>query len=184
MYVTPVRPQVPPHVDVRKVKRSRRRIRPRTYYRFWSRYSYQERRFHAEHLLRGWRYPAMDRTRSAERRGLHQGCGHFLFCDANDRGTSPPRAYTILPLAYDRPRLSQVFTDSVLFGGSGIMVVVDIMQGRRPPRPEHPAVTSQLWKLIQRCWNQAPHLRPQAEEVLKWLLESFVSRRFSRLLIY
>lgn len=56
--------------------------------------------------------------------------------------------------------------------------MVGITQGRRPFRPEHPAVTDRLWEFIQRCWNHTPRLRPEAAEVLKELLVSLVPRSF------
>lgn len=67
----------------------------------------------------------------------------------------------------------QVFTGEVPFGSdrSDAMAMVDITQGRRPPRPEHPLVTGPLWKLMQRCWDQEPNLRPKATEVLQELRE-------------
>ena len=50
----------------------------------------------------------------------------------------------------------------------------------RPPRPKHPGVTGPLWKLIQRCWNGDPRLRPEASEVLQILLDSSVFHLFWR----
>lgn len=44
-----------------------------------------------------------------------------------------------------------------------------IVNGERPPRPAHSTLTDELWSLIQRCWNQDPHLRPEVSEVVKVL---------------
>ena len=44
-----------------------------------------------------------------------------------------------------------------------------IIDGERPPRPAHPAFTSELWELMQRCWDRDPELRPKASEVLEVL---------------
>ena len=64
----------------------------------------------------------------------------------------------------------QVFTGAVPFGDcSDTMSMVDITQGRRPPRPEHPLVTGRLWKLMQCSWDQEPSLRPNATEVMQEL---------------
>jgi len=65
----------------------------------------------------------------------------------------------------------EVFTCAAPFvGRSYLTVTFDIVKGRRPPRPEHPAVTGRLWRLIQRCWDKDPRLRPEAVEALEELL--------------
>jgi hypothetical protein len=51
-----------------------------------------------------------------------------------------------------------------------------IMRGERPPRPTHPALTYELWALMQRCWDHDPHLRPEVAEILQILLTPSVSR--------
>ncbi|KAF9643680.1 kinase-like protein, partial [Thelephora ganbajun] len=60
-------------------------------------------------------------------------------------------------------------------GTSSFMAILAIMQGKRPPRPVHPAVTEDLWKFMQRCWDHDPHSRPEISEVLQTLLTSSVS---------
>jgi serine/threonine protein kinase len=73
-------------------------------------------------------------------------------------------------LAYCHFSSSQVFTGAVPFSSSlSPAAMLAIMDGRRPPRPTHPALTDQLWALVQRCWGQASHLRPEVSEVLKFL---------------
>ena len=54
------------------------------------------------------------------------------------------------------------------------------MNGKRPLRPLHPVLTSQLWTLVQRCWAQDPRLRPEASEVLKDLPAPSVFNPFRR----
>ena len=49
-----------------------------------------------------------------------------------------------------------------------------ITQGKRPERPKHPDFTENLWTLIQRCWDEDPHLRPEASEVVHALLTLLV----------
>ena len=44
-----------------------------------------------------------------------------------------------------------------------------IMRGERPPRPTHPTLTDELWALMQSCWDQVPHSRPEISKVLKVL---------------
>ena len=58
------------------------------------------------------------------------------------------------------------------------MAMVAIMSGKRPSRPNHPALTDQLWTLIQGCWEQDPHLRPEVSEALQALLAASVSHPF------
>ena len=41
-----------------------------------------------------------------------------------------------------------------------------IVDGERPQRPAHPALTGGLWALIQRCWDQEPHSRPGTLRIL------------------
>ena len=53
------------------------------------------------------------------------------------------------------------------------------MGGKRPSRPTHPTLTDYLWTLIQRCWDQDPHLRPEVSEALQVLTLS-VSHPFRR----
>ena len=53
-------------------------------------------------------------------------------------------------------------------------------RGERPQRPTHPYVTGGLWKLIQQCWGERPHSRPEASEILRVLHDSSVLHLFSR----
>jgi len=65
----------------------------------------------------------------------------------------------------------QVFTGAIPFSdGSSLMAMLAIIQGQRPPRPTHPAFTENLWTLMQCCWDDQPHLRPEASETLQVLL--------------
>ncbi|KAF9646470.1 kinase-like protein [Thelephora ganbajun] len=78
----------------------------------------------------------------------------------------------------------EVFTGAVPFGDRPpFMATSAIAQGIRPPQPKHPAVTGGLWKLIQRCWDHDPHLRPEAVEVLRVLL-TFAPPAWERLIGY
>ena len=59
-----------------------------------------------------------------------------------------------------------------------------ITQGRRPPRPTHPNFAENLWTLMQRCWDQDPHLRPEVSEALQVLLTPSVLCLFQYLYIH
>ena len=61
----------------------------------------------------------------------------------------------------------QVFTGAIPFNNMPAAgVIAAIMAGKRPPRPTHPTFADELWKLMQRCWDQNRLLRPEASEVL------------------
>ncbi|KAH8832216.1 kinase-like domain-containing protein [Flagelloscypha sp. PMI_526] len=49
------------------------------------------------------------------------------------------------------------------------MVCLDVMQGRRPPRPSRDQVSDQLWSLIESCWLDTPLSRPDINLVLSRL---------------
>ena len=73
-------------------------------------------------------------------------------------------------LAYYHFATRQVFTGAVPFDNNlPVAAVLAIMSGTRPSRPTHSDFTDELWTLMQRCWNQDPHLRPEVTEVLKVL---------------
>ncbi|KAF9642010.1 kinase-like protein [Thelephora ganbajun] len=62
----------------------------------------------------------------------------------------------------------EAFTGAVPFGDrSPYEVMVAIVGGERPPRPTDRTLTDRLWELIQQCWNQEAHLRPQALQILR-----------------
>ena len=61
---------------------------------------------------------------------------------------------------------TQVLTGAVPFGDKSDWVAIsDVLVGIRPSRPAHRSCTDGLWALIQRCWDQDPHLRPEILEV-------------------
>lgn len=70
----------------------------------------------------------------------------------------------------DRFALIQVLTGAVPFSDeTPTMAILHITQGTRPPRPAHPSLTTELWTLMERCWNQDPQLRPEVSEALSVL---------------
>ena len=73
-------------------------------------------------------------------------------------------------LAYLDLGLSQLFTGAVPFEHSvPAAAMLAIMDGKRPPRPTHPTFTNDLWALMQHCWDQVPHSRPETSEIVKVL---------------
>ena len=78
--------------------------------------------------------------------------------------------YSLNAFAHCHSVSSQVFTVAVPFGSNPpAAAALAIMAGGRPLRPAHPKFTSQLWILMQRCWNHDPFLRPEVSEVFKVL---------------
>ena len=64
----------------------------------------------------------------------------------------------------------QVFTGECPFPELFTIDVASLLaKGKRPTRPEHPAVIEPLWKLMQRCWDKKPQKRPTILEVLECL---------------
>ena len=63
---------------------------------------------------------------------------------------------------------AKVFTGAVpLSTRPSIAATLAIIRGEHPPRPNHPDLTDALWRLMQRCWAQEPHLRPEMAQVLQ-----------------
>jgi len=81
---------------------------------------------------------------------------------------------TVCIVLADRRFVSmQVFSGAVPFvGKTHAKAMANTMDGIRPPRPEHPTLTTELWELIERCWNQDPHSRPEISEVLNDLRDT------------
>ena len=68
--------------------------------------------------------------------------------------------------------LVQVFTGEVPFHRvKSAEIVMLIMRGQRPERPNHPKFTTPLWALTQRCWAGVAQDRPKMENVVKVLEE-------------
>lgn len=65
-----------------------------------------------------------------------------------------------------RAFLAQTFTGRVPFVMNYQSGLYEIMAGRRPDRPDT-LTHDELWKLIQKCWNQDPGNRPNASEIVE-----------------
>ena len=65
----------------------------------------------------------------------------------------------------------EVFTGKIPFEGQkNEAVVLFILDGGRPEVPgssRAEGLTSEMWALLQRCWQQNPKKRPTTEEVVK-----------------
>ncbi|KAF9457377.1 kinase-like domain-containing protein [Collybia nuda] len=48
-------------------------------------------------------------------------------------------------------------------------VIIDVVRGIRPPRPECAKMTDSLWDIVQSCWKQDPKERPGMGTVKSWL---------------
>ena len=73
----------------------------------------------------------------------------------------------------------ETFSGAVPFGNlKSEMVVLRVLRGGRPERPRNAqavGLTDEMWKLLQRCWQQDPDKRPTMEEVVRrW--QKFVGR--------
>ena len=63
--------------------------------------------------------------------------------------------------------LVQVFTGRAPFGDCRTPVVImNLMTGKTPERPNHAGFTDKLWGLTRWCWKQEPLDRPRADQVL------------------
>ena len=101
-------------------------------------------------------------------------------------------AMVMIEVCYGRPTVcknsahshsepTQVFTGAIPFSGSNSTAAMSaICRGERPSRPTHPALTENLWTLMQRCWDHDPYSRPEVSEVLQVLLTPSVSHSFCR----
>jgi len=87
--------------------------------------------------------------------------------------------------AYCHFVLIQAFTGAIPFSScTPPMAMLAIMQGKRPPRPTHPALTEELWEVMQHCWATEPNLRPPVSDALKILFSPLVSHSWWRLCIH
>ena len=73
----------------------------------------------------------------------------------------------------------EVFTGKIPFDKQkNEAVVASILRGSRPEMPKDAhavGLTDEMWKLLQRCWQQDPDKRPTMEEVVRrW--QKFVGR--------
>ena len=67
--------------------------------------------------------------------------------------------------------MKQMYTGRVPFAHRRFYggVVFDVIRGVRPPRPECPKLTDDIWTVIQSCWNHDPKKRPTINTVGAWL---------------
>ena len=122
----------------------------------------------------------MVRTRGLGREGnTKYGSRCFFIRDGHDRGALQ-LTLALIDRLFTLPRY-KAFTGKIPFNShTSLMAVVAIMNGERPPRPTHLALTDELWELIQRCWNEDRDERPRMLEVLQTLNPPPPSRTPSR----
>lgn len=73
----------------------------------------------------------------------------------------------------------KVFTGEVPFNRvKASEVVMLIIRGKRPERPNHPKFTSPFWTLTQMCWVDGAQDRPKMEDVARMLEELLVPNYF------
>ena len=84
----------------------------------------------------------MGRARGLEQWRVQQESGHFLLRDGHDRGTLHAMYYFVTARVYCDFVPIQIFTGAAPFSDSHpLMAVLSVTQGKRPPRPTHPAFT-------------------------------------------
>ncbi|KAH8810393.1 kinase-like domain-containing protein, partial [Flagelloscypha sp. PMI_526] len=67
-------------------------------------------------------------------------------------------ACTITEIATGQPPFaSEHFTDA--------SVLLAVVQGKRPSRPDVPWLTDDIWGLVQECWAHDPHERPRVSRI-------------------
>jgi len=49
------------------------------------------------------------------------------------------------------------------------VVILEVIRGIRPNRPQDPAISDNVWNIISACWETKPHKRPPAALVASWL---------------
>ena len=95
------------------------------------------------------------------KRCLHWGIRRLCVWNGRIRGTGQSHTFTG-HVTHQYKVLAGVFP----FANSPpTTVAVDVLSGKRPERPNHPALTDELWDLIQRCWDQVPQRRPGISDV-------------------
>jgi serine/threonine protein kinase len=65
----------------------------------------------------------------------------------------------------------EVFTREVPFSHRryDTVVVLDVIRGLQPQRPQSSIIPDQIWSLIESCWKFRPENRPSAVLVETWL---------------
>ncbi|KAJ7468554.1 kinase-like domain-containing protein [Mycena latifolia] len=66
----------------------------------------------------------------------------------------------------------ELYTDRPPFSGlSGPAAILEILSGKRPPRPAvTPAMSDSLWQILTACWARSPEMRPTTDVVVQDIL--------------
>ncbi|KAJ7588154.1 kinase-like domain-containing protein, partial [Mycena floridula] len=72
----------------------------------------------------------------------------------------------------------EVFTGRVPFYNisNEPAVILNIVGGVRPTRPELPELNDDIWSLIQDCWKMDPNDRPTADQMVQRLMAAGIQR--------
>ncbi|KAF9651178.1 kinase-like protein [Thelephora ganbajun] len=77
--------------------------------------------------------------------------------------THPTKAsdmYAFGVMAFEFVHSGQVLTGRPPFHGMiEVAAAYSMLNGDRPPRPDHPEVSDRVWYMIERCWNRIPSER-------------------------
>ena len=170
------------HINTTPGQHPCRKLWSRAHRRLWLRKGHYEPKLHAGSFTFGRIFRAVGSARDIDHDGmqLEQDSRHFRLCNGYDRGTSRI-THCVKARAYYDFAPTQAFTGAVPFRDYPYYAAaLMMMQGKRPPRPTHPALTEKLWALMQRCWDPDPTLRPEISEVSQVFLESSVSNPLRR----
>ena len=168
-----------PVTDNQPAERPRGPLRSCTHRGFRPRHNHSKPRFCPERLDSARLYPAVDCTRGPGWGKVQQGGGHLFICHGHDRGLSPTTlcAYCRM-LTFPHFLPIQIFTGAIPFSNDGsVTAMLAVVQGKRPPRPTHPACTEDLWALMQRCWSDLPSSRTKISEVALEILTLSLCQR-------
>jgi hypothetical protein len=85
-------------------------------------------------------------------------------------GSDPPTASKPADVFAFAMLAVEAFTGKVPFGNmKNESVVIQIIRGRRPDKPlaaDQLGLTVEMWKFVEKCWNQNPKKRPDIEKVV------------------
>jgi hypothetical protein len=70
-----------------------------------------------------------------------------------------------------KKKLLQIYTGNIPFSNikSDPAVILFVAKGGRPQRQDCPDMPSELWALLERCWDAEPSSRPTMAQVHKLL---------------
>ncbi|KAJ8079781.1 hypothetical protein PM082_016603 [Marasmius tenuissimus] len=88
-----------------------------------------------------------------------------IFADRNAREKPSRDGYAFGCTMLELITLQPPFTIQMTDPG----VILAVISGCRPPRPEGSQCSDELWDLVQQCWAHDPRMRPSAGKILRML---------------